>query len=233
LIEVLGRYNEVHSQTLYKWSGVQAFHWDWTPQGSADLDVRLDTRMEAGVDWNDIDVDPLNDRFNVYFITTDWKKSEIDQSDDEGAIEGPTRAYISDGESRGYDVKYHSTYDTYFEKDSGKVLFETKEGYYLSWELPKELKLDDGNGKEITIACLTPSEFNIQYSRAHWTGLDSNGKISVEYLFGEDILKENIVIEEGLLASEELENWEYLVVEMPIKFSDDLVIQIDDVQGGG
>lgn len=223
MIEVKGRYNQVLSKTYYKWSGTIPIEWNWTEQGS--IDVGLDSvQMEIGIEWEDIGINPLNDRFDVYFLTTDWEEREKDYSNGEGPIEGPTRAYISDGKSRGYDIKYHGNYDLYFEEGTGEVLFETKDGFYLSWRLPQELNWEDENGEMIPMANLKLLDLEIQSAIAYWLDVYTNSKVSVEYLFNDNLLKENIVIEEEISISNNFEGWKYLSMEMPIEFSDDLKI---------
>lgn len=223
MIEVRGRYNQVLSKTYYEWSGTVPIEWNWTEQGS--IDVGLDSvQMEIGIEWEDIGIDPLNDRFDVYFMTTDWEEGEKDYSDGEGPIAGPTRAYIGDGKSRGYDIKYHGNYDLYFEESTGEVLFETKDGFYLSWRLPQELNWEDENGEMIPMANLKSLDLEIQSAIAYWIDVYTNAKVSVEYLFNDNLLKENIVIEEEISKPNNLDGWKYLSMEMPIEFSDDLKI---------
>ncbi len=90
MIEVRGRYNNVLSQSYYEWAGTISMEWKWTELGP--VDVGLSTvEMEVGIDWADINVDPLNDHFYGYFLVTDWEKRHTDYSDTEGPIEGPTR----------------------------------------------------------------------------------------------------------------------------------------------
>jgi hypothetical protein len=79
MIEVKGRFKKVLSSSYYEWVGV--LNGEWEERGS--VDVGLDSaQMEVGIDWDDIDVDPYNEWFEAFFLTTDWENRETDYSDD-------------------------------------------------------------------------------------------------------------------------------------------------------
>jgi hypothetical protein len=233
MVKIEGRYNSIISHSYYEWTGTSSHEWSWRNLGS--IEVIMDSiRLETEIEWEKIGIDPINENFDVYFMTTDWREEVKDYSNLEGVIRGPTKGYISEGETRGYDVKYHGTYDAYFEESSWEVLFETKEGSFLSWQLPSELKLEDGIGDQVAITSLSSSDFEISETKAQWTDIYSNAKISVEHLFVSDMLKENIVIEEKVPIPQGEFDPEYLIMDIPIKYSHDLQIFIDgdEYQGG-
>ncbi|MEE9150708.1 MAG: FG-GAP repeat protein, partial [Thermoplasmata archaeon] len=216
----------VLSKTYYEWAGTFAMEWNWTERGS--VDVGLDSvQMEIGIDWEDIDVDPMDDRFDVYFLATDWEEKEKDYSDGEGAIEGPTRAYIGDGKSRGYDVKYHGSYDVYFEGISGEVLFETEDGFYLSWRVPQELKIATVEGDISILDEPRFSGFEMDELGADYGYTYGNFDISIRYEFGEDMLKEDIVLFEKPPGDIESDGTAYLLLTMPVSYSPELSIYVD------
>ncbi|UCF09226.1 MAG: FG-GAP repeat protein, partial [Thermoplasmata archaeon] len=234
LIEVRGRYNTIISQAYYEWRGANSLEWNWEQMNTVEVSVGLDTsRMEIGLTWNDINLDPANDTFAVYFMATDWERSEADYSDYEGEIYGPTRGVVVDGSSMGYDVKYHRDFNVYFDEDSAKVMFETKEGYFLAWQLPGELKWEDETGEGISIASLNAGGLTVDSSRALWENVYLGADVSVEYLFSEGSLKENIIIEHRILGSESFDGTKYLLLEMPIEYNEGLMILTDGVENEG
>lgn len=81
MIEIKGRYNKIISARYYEWTGRGVYDWMWTQRGS--VDVGLDSqRMEVGIDWIDIGINPFSQYFEAFIWTTDWEKSAADYSDD-------------------------------------------------------------------------------------------------------------------------------------------------------
>jgi hypothetical protein len=224
LIEVRGRHNKVLSSFIYEWSGSYVYHWEWAKAGP--VDVGLDMfQMEVGIQWKDIDVNPEDDFFDVYFLTTDWQKKDKDYSNTEGIITGPTRGYISDGGTRGYDAKYHGQYDVYFEEEEGEVLFETAEGYYLSWNVASEFQIESGSDKVDILSVPSNTEFDISEMGAEYYYTYDGYDISTEYTFSENILKEDIVLGERLPIN--VEGIYYLTITMEMSYSSELVMFVD------
>ena len=84
-----------------------------------------------------------------------------------------------------------------------------------------------------SVATLESSDLAIDENRALWPDVYPGTSISVEYLFGENQLKENIILEEKIQTPGILEGEKYLLLEMPIEFPSDLFILTDGQENKG
>jgi hypothetical protein len=80
LIEITGRYNKVLSQNYYEWSMDGSGPGTWLQKG--EVDVSLDNiRMEVGIEWISLGINPFLEYFDVFFWATDWERGDSDYSD--------------------------------------------------------------------------------------------------------------------------------------------------------
>jgi hypothetical protein len=225
MIQIMGKNNKVQESKLFKFDGASSHDWDWLQE--RDLEVGLSSaRMEVGIRYSDIDIDRTNDRFLVYFMSSDWLRSARDYSNVEGAIEGPTRGYVGEDTSREYDLKYHGKYDVHFAEETGEVLFEEKNGNFVSWSLPGELLWESADGETLSIASLDVDDLSIDPLGAYWEDIYPGVSVSCEYRFSENQLKENIILQEKI-PNADLGNNNYLTLTMPMDYSQNLKIYID------
>jgi hypothetical protein len=221
MIEIKGRHNKVIASNFYQFAGLTKNDWTWIFRESPKVELET-AKLEVGIPWTKIGINPENDNFDVLFLATDWLKSKEDYSQE--IITGPTKGFIGDGSTRGFDFKYHAGYDVYFKQDSGQVMFETKDNYYLSWQLPGNLRWEDGNQNVETITQLVSSDLVIDSNRALWPNIYPDVDVSVEYLFESNMLKENIILRNRLSPAQQFTGSLYLELDLKIEFTDGLTI---------
>jgi hypothetical protein len=78
LVEVRGRHGEIQSRTLLSFTGLSRYDWMWrevnaTPRAECDF-----SQMEVGLSMSDLGI---TGNFSVVFVTTDWRNSTMDVSD--------------------------------------------------------------------------------------------------------------------------------------------------------
>ena len=88
LIEIRGWNNQITSRTLYRWEGSDPNEWSWVELGWVQAAIDTD-QLEVTVGWDDIEVNPENDNFEVFFMTADSRNETIDSSS--ATIVGPIR----------------------------------------------------------------------------------------------------------------------------------------------
>jgi hypothetical protein len=88
MIEIRGWNNQITSRTLYRWEGSDPNEWSWVELGFVQAAIDTD-QLEVTVGWDDIEVDPENDNFEVFFMTADSRDEIMDFSG--VTIPGPVR----------------------------------------------------------------------------------------------------------------------------------------------
>ena len=126
------------------------------------------------------------DRFEVIFEASDWE----DETDFATNLSWSGRS-ATRGSFGEYDARFTSqSYDAYLTDKADKVSFSRRDNQ-LSWTLPREIRWSDGTDIEV-LGELIPSDLVMDNERVTYGDAYSNLDVSIEYVFEENGLKENI-----------------------------------------
>ncbi|TET90434.1 MAG: tetratricopeptide repeat protein, partial [Methanomassiliicoccales archaeon] len=209
LLQITGKNNDITSKEFLKYKSQGPLEWE--PIGSAP-DVDWDTqRLEAHVEITG----RTFDMFEVFFEASDWK----DLTDDATDVTRGGRS-VSEGSFGDFDARFSSpSYESYFTDQADKVSFRRRSNY-ITWSLPKEIRLEDGTDSRV-VGELEPSYLTMDDNGAVYPNAYSGVDVSIEYIFEDTKLKENIVLEK---AFEDMTEGGVISLSSRLEYSETLVV---------
>ncbi|MFQ5884721.1 MAG: hypothetical protein ACE5IO_06440, partial [Thermoplasmata archaeon] len=216
LLQIKGKNSVITAKDFLKFDGLN----QWNLTGSVP-DIELDSqRLEAHVEITGRQFDV----FEVVFEASDWK----DFTDDATDVTRGGRS-VAEGSFGDYDARFSSpSYESYFTDQADRVSFKRR-GNSLAWSLPKEIRWVDGTNS-VVLGNLKPSSLTLDSKGALYPDAYSGVDVSIEYLFEDSRLKENIVLKS---AFEEISEKGQLSLTSRLDYSEMLVVYAEGVESDG
>ncbi|MCK4445122.1 MAG: FG-GAP repeat protein, partial [Thermoplasmata archaeon] len=218
LLSVRGKNSEITYIEFLEYDG-SGMEWEWKSSGkqvAASIDSR---RLEAYADMTLLG----GNRFEIIYEASDWKEEADFATNLSWNGRSATRG--SYGE---YGARFSSgSYDAYLTDLADKVSFNRRDNQ-LSWTLPREIRWNDGTGFEV-LGELIPSSLVLERDGVTYSDAYSNLEVSIEYIFEENGLKENIILEREIEGIGEHGDLSFLT---PLQYTDGLMIQANGKETG-
>jgi len=219
LLLIRGKNGDITMMEFLEFDGSGPTIWKWKATGeevSASADRH---RLEAYADITLLG----GTMFEVVFEGSDWEnRRDLATNISEGRKSATRGSY---GE---YDAKYVSpNYEAYMTDLADKVSFNRKDAH-LSWSIPRRI-LWDGESDSQILGDLKPSDLVLGENRVTYNDVYSNLDVSIDYIFNDNMLKENVILENPIAN---LPETGHLSLISRLQYTKDLMVYAEGEESG-